>query len=288
MKTLSCKSIILTHAPVFGLVSLLVLQACAPLFRKPPAERLDQARIREILSTVREQENLVNTFFWSGRMVVEENDVENEAGAFVAGSRNPFRIKIELTHAWGRPLLHLVIQGERIRIVSFVEKRYYEGNFRHFGRWRLFPAGLGPTRTWSLLRAYPVLEPYVDAVSTQGNQIALLDREGRVVQRIELDPRTNFPGACIFPRQGLEISFSAFHKGPSILYARETRVTGEGQDASLQMKVKQMVFNRTIPETVFDLEIPPDFEVIPLETRAPFFPEQGENGARITCWSVTE
>jgi hypothetical protein len=247
-------------------ISLLVLclfQSCAPVPVKPPSSPYGHQEIAGIISGFREQETRVGTFFSSGRLTVKAKNSESGSDILIVGSKNPFKLKIELTHAWGRPLLHVLIHDSELQILSFTEKKYYHGQLGTPGSLRFFPARLDPDQVWALLRAYPVLQKHSRAVSLKGNQITLLNGKAEPVQVVDLYSESALPRLVSFPEQGIEVSFSDFESNNGLKYAREIRLEDAKTETILVLKSKQMVFNKTLPESIFNLEKPKDFEMLP-------------------------
>ncbi len=248
-------------------ISLLVLflfQSCAPIPVKPPPSPYGHQEIARIISGFREQEARVDTFFSSGRLTVKAKNSESGSDILIVGSKKPFKLKIELTHAWGRPLLHIMIHDSELQILSFTEKKYYHGHLGTPGSLKFFPARLDPDQVWALLRAYPVLRKYSRAVSLKGNQITLLNGKAEPVQVVDLYSESTLPRLVSFPEQGIKVSFSDFESDRGLKYARKIRLDDSKTGTILVLKLKQMVFNKTLPESIFNLEKPKDFEMLPL------------------------
>lgn len=249
------------------LISLLVLflfQSCAPVPVKPPPSPFGHQEIDRIISGLKDQEKRVYTFFSSGRLTIEAKGSESGSNILIVGSKNPFKLKIELTHAWGRLLLHILIHDSELQILSFTEKKYYHGHLGTPGSLRFFPARLDPDQVWALLRAYPALKQHRHAVSLKGNQITLLNGKTESVQVLDFYPESTRPRLVSFPGQGTKVSFSDFESNSGIKYARKIRLDDPETETILELKLKQMVFNKTLPESIFELEKPKGFEMIPL------------------------
>jgi hypothetical protein len=248
-------------------ISLLVLflfQSCAPIPVKPPPSPYGYQEIARIISGFREQETRVDTFYSSGRLTVKAKNSESGSDILIVGSKKPFKLKIELTHAWGRPLLHITIHDSELQILSFTEKKYYHGQLGTPGSLKFFPARLDPDQAWALLRAYPGLRKYSRAVSLKGNQITLLNGKAEPIQVLDLYSEGTLPRLVSFPEQDIKVSFSDFESASGLKYARKIRLDDSKTETILVLKLKQMVFNKTLPESIFNLEKPKDFEMLPL------------------------
>ena len=243
---------------------LLSLQCCSPLLVQAPSPPFAKQQILDILSCLEEQEASVRSFFSSGRLVFNQNGSESDANILIAGTRDPLCIKVEITHPWGQPLIHILINETKLYIVSYHEKRYYFGLLEDLCSLRVFPAPLEPDQAWSLVRGYPVLRKYDRAVSSKKNQITLLSGTEEAVQVIDFYPESNLPRLVSFPGRDTMLSFSDFQNECKICYARDIRLIDPETGEMLLLELKQMVFNKSIPEAILRLEIPPDFEVLPL------------------------
>lgn len=187
---------------------------------------------------------------------------EFEANVLFVGTRDPFEVKLEVTHFWGRPLFHILITETRLHILSFAEKRYYLTNVREPLPSNLPPIRLDLDQLWAIARGFPALHGHARAVSTRENQISLMTKEGNIVQQIEFYDQKNFPVQIIFPVQDLKLSFSDFTNDNNIQYAKKTRLYDNQYKTLLTLDTKQAVFNKPVNRSVFELTIPPDFERI--------------------------
>jgi len=243
---------------------LFSLQCCSPLLVQAPSPPFAEQQILNILSCLEEQEASVRSFFSSGRLVFNRNGSESDANILIAGTKDPSCIKIEITHPWGQPLIHILINETKLYIVSFYEKRYYSGLLEDLSSLKFFPTPLAPDQAQSLVRGYPVLRKYDRAVSSKKNQITLLSATGEAVQVIDFYTESNLPRLVSFPGRNTMLSFSDFQNECEICYARDIRLMDSETGEMLLLELKQMVFNKSIPEAILRLEIPPNFEAFPL------------------------
>ena len=123
------------------------------------------------------------------------------------GARPHGRMKIEITHPWGKPLLHILIEGERLDILDFAEKRFYRGSLKSRYLSDRLPVPLNPSILWSLARAFPLLLRHQEAVSRRGNQITLLDSAGENVQIFELYFGEPLPHRVLFVKRNVKWFF---------------------------------------------------------------------------------
>jgi hypothetical protein len=240
----------------------MIFHGCATLPVESPAPPLTRQQIRRVVSDISEQDREVRSFFSLGRLGVQARGSESESDVLMVGQKDPFRIKIEVTHPWGRPLVHLLIYKNHVEILSLPEKRVYVGRLEDVASWEFFPRHLDLKQFWSLARGYPVLQDHEQVISLKGHEITLLDGKMDPVQVIDFDSRTQCPRRIFFPHKETNILFSDFDDDNGILYARTIRVSELLDEAELTLDIKQVTFNGPIPKGIFELNIPPDFKVI--------------------------
>ncbi len=249
------------HIIFFSLLLIPVsFQSCAPVSVKhshyPP---FTNQEISTILSNLKIQDNAVHSFFSTGRITIQGSDSEFEANVLTLGTRDPFRIKIEITHFWGRPLFHIMIKENRIHIISFPENRYYSGKIGEALTSDLLPVRLDTNQLWALGRGYPILCEYDQAKSFEGNQISLLNKKGTTSQVLEFDAEQDNPLQSSLPEQGLKVSFADFRNNENIRFAKNTQLNDQKTGTMLLLKIKQIVFNKIMDESIFDITIPSGF-----------------------------
>lgn len=249
---------------IIGL-GFVLFQCCAPVSVKLPPSVLDQEKISEIIAGLKEQEGRVHTLFSSGSLMVDDKGLETDSNILIVGIRDPLRIKIEITHPWGRPLLDILIQNSKINIISYLEKRIYHGPLKGWASSRVFPGSLAPDQMWSLLRGYPILKEYDRAISLKVNSITFLNREEEAVQVLELYREDHLPRSLSFPGQGIETMYSDYEDQDGIFYARTIKLDDSEHNAMVELSLKQMIFNEPIPEAIFEQKVLPDFRVVRLK-----------------------
>ncbi len=243
---------------------LLLLSCCARVAITPPSPPLNHQAITGIISAFKEQGVAVRTLFSSGTLTLDIKGSESDVTVLIIATRDPSKIKIEITHPWGRPLLHILIMGSSLEILSFTDKRLYSGHLGTHDLSRLIPVPLSPELLWTLARAYPVLLKYNRLLSLKGNQITLLDQRGDKIQVIDLYPESDLPQRVSFCQQNAEMTFSDFQNNGGIRYSKEIGLNSPKDNARLALEIRQMVFNKPVPEAIFRLETPLDFELVPL------------------------
>lgn len=249
--------------PCLALTLVLLLSEGCALFRPPAGRPLERQQIEAALSRIREQGDRVVSFFAVGRLAVKDWIWEREANLFTAGTRTPQEVKIEITHSWGQPILHVLLDRERFRALSFPDRTLYLGDFDPKALARFLPVEWDMDLLWAALRGYPILPAHEGVRSRRANQISLFDEEGIECEIIELTDGLQ-PGAVIFPEKGLAFEFAEFETLDGIAYARRVEVKDLKGKKSLKFELEKMVFNRPIPREIFTLEKPPAFETVPV------------------------
>jgi len=249
---------------LFSVLLLLLLSCCARVAITPPSPPLDHQTITGIISVFKEQGVAVRTLVSSGTLTLDIKGSESDVTVLIVAIRDPSKIKIEITHPWGRPLLHILIMGSSLDILSFTDKRLYSGQLGTYDLSKLIPVPLSPELLWTLARAYPVLLKYNRVLSPKGNQITLLNQKGNNIQVIDLYPESDLPHRVSFCQQNAEMTFADFQNNGGIRYAKEIEMHSPEDNAQLALEIGQMVFNKPVPGAIFRLETPLDFELVPL------------------------
>ncbi len=241
---------------------LVLLFACARVEVSPPAPLLDEEAMASVISECRMQQRLVDAVASSGSLRLKIPGKDRTFSLFMAGKRDPLTVKIEVTHSWGGPVLHILVSGERVRMVSFAEERYYHGRLDSGGFGRFLPGAWTSDDLWSLVRGYPALREYRRAVSVKGNEIRFLGEQGRTLQTLGVKPDSGLPRTLMRPQSGLRMTFGEYRveEEGRIRYATEMEISREEEDSGIALCLRQVLLNVSVPEEVFELSVPPAFE----------------------------
>jgi len=239
----------------------MLFPACAAILGGPAQEPLSDEVVETVTARIQEQGNKVASFYSTGNLLIEEWYRESESHILIVGTKEPFRIKIEVTHPWGQPVLHILIDQTRLKILSFLDKKLFLGTFTPEALSRFFPGNLDSDLIWGALRGYPSLPNHNRIVSLKGNQISLFNEKEKKVEIVDLYPETLLPKLVSFPSKHIKLAFSDFQDEHGIFYARKVKVGHIKGIKNLTLRSRKMVFNKTIPEQIFVLEKPPGFEV---------------------------
>jgi len=265
-------------------LAFLAFQCCSPLTVKPPAPALDKESVTSLVSAFSAQEEKAETLFFSGTLTLKNREAENSVQILMIADATPQagtddragtcacpcgRMKIEITHPWGKALMHILIEGRRLDILDFNEKRFYRGSLKSKRLSERIPVPLNHCLLWSLARAFPALLKHKEAASFAGNQITLLDPEGEKVQVFELYSSEPLPYRVSFCRENATMVFSDFEDENGILYARKVDFHGPDHKIGLIIEIDQMSFNNSLPKAVFGMEAPRDFKTVHLKDDRP-------------------
>ncbi|MDD5205641.1 MAG: hypothetical protein PHS17_09475 [Desulfobacterales bacterium] len=244
---------------------VMFLAGCAA-FKGPPAgPPMGERQVEEALFRLQEQEGKVSSFYTRGNLFMKNWYGEEESGIVMAGLKDPFRIKIEVTHGWGRPILHILIDRGKLEVLSFQDSTLYVGDFTPEALSRFLPGPLSPDLIWSALRGYPTVSPHSKVLSPGPQRIDLYGAGNEKVETIQLGPETSHPERVLLPPQQVALMFSDFVETDGIFYAREVEVDHRKSRGKFLLKNEKMVFNRPVPDEVFTIDKPQGFTVSRLE-----------------------
>jgi hypothetical protein len=246
---------------------LFLLSSCAILQKTPSHPPLTKQDVETVLSGIQEQESTVFSCYMVGRLTVKNWIWDSDSNILIAGTKEPYRIKIEVTHPWGHPIVHVLIDGTTLKVLSFQEERLYISAFTPENLSEFFPGDFDTDLIWAVLRGYPNLPEYGRATSLGSDQINLLDDKEEVVGIIDIYPDNLLPRQVSYPQQNITMFFSDIQEGQGIHYARKIKVKNTKKKGSLVIENKEIGFNRTFPEQIFILEKPPLFETFYLDNR---------------------
>ncbi|MFH1490580.1 MAG: hypothetical protein ABII06_16855 [Pseudomonadota bacterium] len=244
---------------------MMLFNSCGTLRPLPPRELLSDERASGILKEMEVQESRVGSFYAIGTISARQWYGESEAGILIAGRKAPFRLKIEMTHSWGKPILHILIDQERLEVLSFNEERHYSGPFTPGTLSKFIPGELDAGLAWGVLRGYPQLLKHHRYASLKPGQIALFDQAGRKLEEIDVGPEGWRPVRVFFPDKKIQLFFSDFQENGDIAYAGVVRVEQIEPKQNLILRKKKVVFNKDIPDQIFRLEKPPGFDTYSFE-----------------------
>lgn len=247
-----------------SLLLLLLLNGCASFRPGPPP--LTRPEIAGILRQMDAQKERVSTFFSMGTVFLKKWIVESEeAKILVVGHRNPLRIKVEITHPWGAPILHVLMDRGRLTAFSHTDATLYTGPATPATLGRFMPSPPDLESAWALLRGYPSPRALGDVVSKKGLLVVCSETCSRPPWTLRVRPVTLDPEVLFYPKSGLEVSFEGIREQDGIRYAGEVRYRAEERGGTVVIRNDRMVFNRDIPEEIFRLKKPASYRTILLD-----------------------
>ncbi len=216
-------------------------------------------RLETVLAAMRSQTELVDSFVATGRLRIQTPDGDTDALTLVAGAKKPWRLKVEATHPWGRPLFHILIYDTRLEILSYVERRHYRVPLGGLSPSRFLPVRLEREEIWSLLRGYPVVPAETRARMDGDQHIVFVDAAGKTVQRLGFDTESMLQREVFFPPQGIRLSYDSWERRGGFWYARRMIYDDQRQGASLSLRLRDIRFNTKLPAGLFAIRVPAGF-----------------------------
>ena len=244
---------------------LFLLCSCSTLFKTSSHRPLSKQEVETALSRIQEQESKVFSCYMYGQLTVKNWIWNSDFHILIAGTKEPYRIKIDVTHPWGPPIVHVLIDRTTLKVLSFQEERLYISAFTTETLSDFFPGNFDTNLIWAVLRGLPNLMEYQRAIHQNSDQVSLLDDKGDVVEIIDIHPDNLLPRQVSYLQQGINMVFSDFQENQGICYARKIKVKNTREKGSLVIENQEIGFNRTFPEQLFLIEKPPLFETIYLD-----------------------
>jgi len=242
-------------------MAVVCINGCAWFEASLAPIRLTPQEVADVVEALEKQKNNVHTLWSTGTLTLDSQGAQSEAEVLMVARRDPSSIRVEITHQWGKPLLHIQVNGSHVDVVSFAGKRRYQGRLGTPWTLRQIPFPLDPDLIWSLVRAYPILPPYHRAQSLKDNQVTLLDEHGADVRVIDLTPDRR-PQRIRQCQQGTVLSFFDYEECSGLLYAEEIQWVDREKTTLLTLHVRQMTFNQPVPDALFRQEPPAGFESV--------------------------
>lgn len=248
---------LLSYLTIFVLTLLI---GCAPLVPSPPVEPLSREQTTYLISHMRAQGDKVFSFLGVGKLRFKQGEEESVSNLLAVGYR-PFRVRLEITHSWGKPLFYIVADKRNISVLSLAEHKFYSGPPSHLYTRQFFLFDLDLDSAWMILSGRVPILPHHRAISLKPNEITLFNWQDEVVEIISFFSSSLLPRSVHFPKRGLTILLSRFKEGALGRYPSKI-IIAKGDENQLEIQYKSLQLNKTIPEEIFRLDPPPDFEII--------------------------
>lgn len=212
------------------------------------------------------QSERVTTFYSMGTVSLRQWVVESEeADILVVGSRDPLRIKVEITHPWGAPVLHILVDRNRFEAFSYPDKTLYTGPATPGILNRFLPTPPDLAHMWALLRGYPSL-PEIESVRSEEGPRVVCDRGcPGAFWSLKLHADTLEPERLSFPESRLQVAFEDIRTADGIRFAGEVRYLPQDRSGQVVIRNRRMVFNQEIPDAIYTLKTPGSYQVVELE-----------------------
>jgi outer membrane lipoprotein-sorting protein len=237
---------------------------CASLTHLPPAKPFSQKESDRIISKLRDQEKKVLSFQGIGKVMIKKGEEEIEANLFAVGS-NPYKIRLEITHSWGRPLIHIVADEKIISVLSLTDKKFFRGPSHSLNKKQFFLYGLDLDLVWKIFSGnVPIPSASGRIMSLRPHEISFYNEQDEIVETICFSSKTLLPQSINFPKKGLSILLSEFDEGSLGPHPLKIKVLKEREEQLVVIRYKKFTFNKPVPEEIFQLNPPPSFEIINL------------------------
>jgi hypothetical protein len=258
----------MTERGIRFFLSLLLIASLTGCAAIPPSfvpKPYSDAQIETILSRIHEQNEKVLSFYRVGRVLAKDGLWAQEAQVLIAGTKAPFRMKVELTHPWGQPIAHMLILGERLEVLSYGEKTIYVGSFPTKALSRFFPGRVNNDLLWAAFRGYPTLPAHGRVASLKAREISVFDEKGQEIETLHFLSEGLQPEEISLKEAGVSLVFSDFQEEQGIRYAQRVRMGHGKTGKKLTLGSGKVVFNTAIPGQIFVLEKPPGFKTVYLD-----------------------
>jgi outer membrane lipoprotein-sorting protein len=243
---------------------LTLVLGCASLAPFPAAKPFSQQESDRLISNLQDQEEKVLSFQGVGKLMLKKGQEEIEANLFAIGS-NPYKIRLEITHPWGRPLLYIVADEKSISILSLTDKKFFRGPPHSLDMKQFFLYGLDLDLAWKIFSgSVPILSTYGRTMSLKPHEISLYNKQGEIIETISFSSKTLLPRSIYFPKKGLSILLSEFDEGYLGPHPLQIKILKESEDQLVVIRYKSFTLNKPVPEEIFQLNPPPSFEIVNL------------------------
>jgi hypothetical protein len=245
------------------LFALTFLFGCAPLVPYPPSPPFSQQEVSQLITSLKKQGDEVTSFQGIGKLRFKDGEQESEANLLAIGS-SPLRVRLEISHPWGKPLFFLVVNNKHAQAVSFVEKKVFMGEWSGLSVSRFSALTLDMDSLWTVLSGSVPILPHARAASLNQHEIRLFDRQEQVREIITFSPGSRLPRSVSFPDKGITVVLSDYERGDWGPKASGIVIMSEVNNPSAEIRYKHLRINRSVPEEVFSLALPPGFEIVDL------------------------
>ena len=242
---------------------LFLISGCAHILHFPAYKPFSEKEINYLISHLKEQRENISSFRGIGRLRYKDGNKESELDLFVVGCK-PYRARLEITHSWGRPLFHIVVDERSISALSPADNKFFHGPLTSSNIRRFFNFDLEPDSAWELFAGRIPILPYNKAESLKAREIVLYNMQNEAVEVISFSHEDLLPRSVSFPKKGFSVILSKFKEDGLGSYPLNVKIVNREKSRLLDIRYKSLKFNQIVPEEVFQLNPPPDFEIIQL------------------------
>jgi hypothetical protein len=238
---------------------------CASISRPLPQPQLSLPEAQKIVSDMKSRNDMIRSFYSTGVVSIKGRIIDSDADILIAGLKDPLTMKVEITHSWGKPLLHLLIKNDLLEVLSFQEKTVYTGPYSPEALSGFLPGlNLSQEMIWTILSCRPPIMAHDRVAAPMPGRIALTDENGREVETVFLPVTDYIPAKLSLPTQSLDVSFSDIREDNGISYAGKLEISGLKGGKDLKLNISGMSMNSIIPDEIFTMEKPPSYKTINL------------------------
>jgi hypothetical protein len=252
----------------FMLLLLFFFGSCVSLKSVPTPLNLSEQQWTALVAQMALEQQKVDSFFVNGTLDIKNQKGDAEVAILSVGIRNPLRLKIEVSQSWGTPILHILIDQNRMEVLSFTEQTYYSGTFQSQWMSRFLGVELSPEMIWASLRGYPLILLQNAGRREGPNPVTLKDQDDRLIEQITINPETLMPAEVFFPQSKLYLRFSEYQQSNQVLYAQKIEISRSDQKQVLFLSYTEALFNLEVPSQIFSLSKPAGFKTVELDEQS--------------------
>ena len=188
---------------------------------------------------IKEQQKNVKSILWTGKLSIKNLKNNLDANILVIGQRSPFMVRIEITNWLSGPIFYIVIRETNMFILSIKEKKYYLARLDNAYFLKFFPPYLNQEQIWAILRGMPIFS-----------------------NKKNIKTRFSLQDTIVTLSKQIEIRFKNYRTYHGLIFAKDISIYYYPTNTTWKLNIKDIQFNKDIPEKIFKLNIPSDFQII--------------------------
>ncbi len=201
------------------------------------------------LYIIKRQQYNIKTIFWTGKINIRESGEDTEANILVIAKRDPLKIRIEISKWFSGPILYIVINRNKVNITSIKEKKVYIGDLQHINEVtsiKIFPPNINQNQIWTILRGIPSLYYIKNA-------------KLKILNKKSTDIFFNYT----------RITYKNYQTTNGIIFAKDITIFYYPNNILWKLKIRNIRFNITIPDSEFQIKVPPNFKIVKYQSPNP-------------------